>query len=221
MHKSTISEALAAGDTAALREALLVNDVVVIFTDNGGNRAPVILTDAEDRRSVAAFSSQGALDAFSRSALVGVVPGSELADLGIRQGVDAILIDPAGPSPAMFRPQDLRDLIDGLEAQGDGSEARLRGDQDFLEPAESDQVGAVRKAARSLVPADVPAFLVDRVSGEHRVLTLALNADAGRVRAVAEALEGLIPGTLDVLRLDDAAREVLEAAAPQCRVLPR
>ena len=216
---TTVSDALASGDPATLARALAEHSVVVPVAARDGAVVPLVLVDGAGVRCLPAFTSQDALDRWGHGGTVEVVPGPDVARLAAVQQADQVLFDPAGPVPVRLSPDVLATLSDGVVTDGDG--LVLVGDLQVL-PARGEDATVLAERLRPWLAA-VPSaevWLVDRLAGGHAVLTVAVHGSADDVdavrRAVAERAAGI--AVVDVLHLDRATRDALDAELPGSRL---
>ncbi len=216
-----IGEALAGGDPAALSAALRSFKVALPVAERDGAVVPAIFTDDAGTRSLAAFTSQNALTRWGAATAVEMVPGHALPDLADRQRVDDVFFDPAGPTPVRFGPDQLRAIVDGVVGEVSGR-TRLIGELELV-PAlspEGEELGRTLRGRPDLKAPKPEVYLVDRLVGQHFVLTVGVYGTDDEYSMVRRAVEEVAPGTapVDVLRLDRKMRRTLRRHMPEARL---
>lgn len=218
MSETALGEALASGSPATLRDALAASRVAVIGTQLDGQVVPAVMTGPDGVPALLVFGSQETYGAWGRPEVVLMVPGSELGALAVRQPVDRVIFDPAGPAPYAFEPAALAAIIDGIEPGETG--ARVYGDLSLREAPASERMLAVREAVRPFLDHSTQAFLLERIVGSHGVTTLGVLGPPERIEAIVSILAGLPTGTVDVIGLDEATAASIAESIPQSRLNP-
>jgi hypothetical protein len=212
-----VGQALAEGDAAALSAALRSSRVALPVAERDGAVVPAILTDGAGTRSLAAFTSQDALARWGAATTVEMVPGHALPDLAQGQRVDDVLFDPAGPTPVRFGPGQLRAIVDGVVGDVSGR-TRLIGELELVPASspEGEELGR-RLLERIARTRSIEVYLVDRLVGQHFVLTVGVYGSDDDYSMVRRAVEEVAPGTgpVDVLRLDRRTRKTLRRDMPR------
>jgi hypothetical protein len=209
---NSVAQALAAQDSQALGAALREQDVALLVAEAAGQQVPAILTDSAGIRAIAVLSGSEAAQRFGGPA-VATVRGDRVAEIAHRQGVDAVLFDPAGPAPVRFAPGALQAMIDGIVAGSDG-QAVLVGDLEVL-PARSAEADRVRDFLARRTGEEIETFVFDRLVARRFVLTVGVQGSDDSVRAVVEGLSREPDvGMVDVVQLDDETSRLLAGKLP-------
>jgi len=209
-----LTEALNTGDHEQVRTLLRAGKVAMITADRDGQTVPAVLVGKDDVRTIVLFSDDDAFQKWGRPEVVAMVEAGVAAQVAIGQGVDRILLDPAGPAPASWDPAGFRDLLEGLRTDEDGG-TRLVGDQDFRPPSEATLAWA--DTLRD-VTAPLEAYLLERATPSGFVAALGVYGTGLQVADVAHRLSGQPVGAVDVLLLDEELRERLATSFPTTRL---
>jgi len=211
-----LRQALVVRSYAALAEALENSTFLVPLVAGPDGDAPVIATDADGDRTIPVFSGPDAVQGWGGVTHVVAVDGAELLRMTEVQGVDGVLLDPAGPSPARLSAQTLRELGQGLTRDEGGGLVLAGRMQVQAAQAPETLVAAVRAAATDL---RTRVWIFERLTPAGSVLTVGV-AGASEVAGDLAARLAHVPGlpVLDVIALEPTVVEHLSAALPMARL---
>jgi hypothetical protein len=110
----------------ALTEARLLVPVVAVLGDveydeqglahdKTSDMATVLLTGADGRRALLAFTSMATMTAWRADARPVPVPARDAARAAVQEEADAVVVDVAGPTPFAVEGEDLRALAHGWQ----------------------------------------------------------------------------------------------------------
>jgi hypothetical protein len=215
---NSLAAALRDQDAPALVRALPGSEVALVVVESGGATVPAVLVDDDESRGIVAFTGQDTFSRWDKPERLVLAPVSELPDIAVRQRVDRVLLDPAGPHPASFSPAQLRDLLDGIVTKENG-EQTLDDAFDVRLPADERAALAVRQAVADASPDHLEVFLVERLVEDRSLLTVCAFGPRLSVTALAHALStDSRVGVLDVLALEEHQRDFLATRLPGARV---